>query len=175
MSTDPDRLVTVCTEPTEFAANVKIAVLADAGIEAKVFGSLGTTIGAGGALGPKVLHVDVQVRASDADAARTVLAANIADSVDIDWDEVDVGDRVGVGLDVQAERDLVVLEAVDLEGGVGDAQPEQVGLAAELEAVGDHGRDERDEALEELLGGLVVQVEERLVDHVHARRRVEAQ
>ena len=94
MSTDPDRLVTVCTEPTEFAANVKIAVLADAGIEAKVFGSLGTTIGAGGALGPKVLHVDVQVRARDVDAARTVLAANIADSVDIDWDEVDVGDRV---------------------------------------------------------------------------------
>ena len=94
MTDDPDRLVAVASEPTEFAANVKVAVLADAGIEAKVFGSLGTTLGASGRIGPAVLNVDVQVRASDAAEARRILASNIEDSVDIDWDSVDVGNRV---------------------------------------------------------------------------------
>lgn len=94
MTDDPDRLVVVASEPTEFAANVKVAVLADAGIEAKVFGSLGTTLGASGRIGPAVLNVDVQVRASDAAEARRILASNIEDSVDIDWDAVDVGNRV---------------------------------------------------------------------------------
>ena len=94
MTDDPDRLVIVATEPTEFAANIKVAVLADAGIEAQVFGSLGTTLGATGHNGPRMMNVDVQVRAIDADASRQVLASNVADSVDIDWDEVDVGNRV---------------------------------------------------------------------------------
>ena len=94
MSDDPDRLVTLTTEHTEFAANVKVAVLADAGIEAKVFGSLGTAIGATGQAGPPMLDVEVKVRASDAARATMVLATAVADSVDIDWDEVDVGERV---------------------------------------------------------------------------------
>ena len=92
-NTNDDGLVTVATAPTEFEANIKKVVLADAGIEANVFGSLGTVLGATGH-GPRVLEVQVKVRASELDEAKRVLAANIADSVDIDWDEVDVGDRV---------------------------------------------------------------------------------
>jgi hypothetical protein len=84
-----DRLVTLLQAKTEFEANMTVAVLADAGIEAFAFG------GAYGALplSSRLMRVPVQVRESDLDAAKAALASNVSDSVDLDWDEVDVGER----------------------------------------------------------------------------------
>ena len=93
MTRDPDRMVTLTTAATEYAANITVVVLADAGIEAKAFGGLATVLPGvyGGA--PSVFGVPVQVRARDFEEARQVLSANKRDSIDIDWDAVDVGER----------------------------------------------------------------------------------
>jgi len=93
MTYDPDQMVTLTTAATEYAANITVVVLADAGIEAKAFGGLATVLPGvfGGA--PSVFGVPVQVRAGDLDQARQVLSNNKRDSVDIDWDAVEVGER----------------------------------------------------------------------------------
>jgi len=94
MTTDPDQLVTLTTATSEFTAHLTIAVLADAGIEAFSFGSTSTTFGLTGEAMQARWGVPVQVRRSDLDRARNALTANKRDSIDIDWDMVNVGDRI---------------------------------------------------------------------------------
>jgi hypothetical protein len=87
--TDPDALVTLVRAQTDFEANIIVSILTDAGIKAVAFG------GAYGALPMNVrfMRVPVQVRAADVEAAQAALQANVSDSIDLDWDEVDVGER----------------------------------------------------------------------------------
>ncbi len=85
----PDDLVTVASTATPFEAHTLAAVLQDAGVEAVV---MGTTPWAGVPLDASS-RVAVQVRRELAERARLVLEANVSDSIDIDWDEIDVGQR----------------------------------------------------------------------------------
>jgi hypothetical protein len=88
---DPDQLVTITTATSEFVAQILVAILDDAGIDAFTFGSTGTTLGMTGHSTLKGWGLPVQVRRRDVDAAKAALQANRRDSVDIDWDMVDVG------------------------------------------------------------------------------------
>ena len=85
----PDDLVTLTTKPTEFEANILVAVLREAGIEAFAFGTSAAML----ELSPRITPAYVQVRQADLERAREALKQNVADSVDLDWDEVDVGVR----------------------------------------------------------------------------------
>ncbi|MBC8202803.1 MAG: DUF2007 domain-containing protein [Planctomycetes bacterium] len=81
-------LVTLMTVPSEFEANLLAIVLKDNGIEAFVFASSASGIGvsfSGGTIG-----IPLQVRADDVAKATQVLAANKRDSIDIDWDELEL-------------------------------------------------------------------------------------
>ena len=82
-----DDLVTLATRATEFEAQTLVAVLAEAGIEACAFGAIPAMEPLGQRLTPAV----VQVRRSDVQLAEAALKQNVADSVDLDWNEVDVG------------------------------------------------------------------------------------
>ena len=84
----PDDLVTITKTPTEFQANILVAVLREAGIEAFAFGTV-----SGAYVGMGVLPVPVQVRSVDLERAKEALKQNASDSVDLDWDEIDVGER----------------------------------------------------------------------------------
>ncbi len=86
----PDDLVTLTTTETDFQAGILVAVLDNAGIKAFSFGA----VSAMEPLGKRLTPVVVQVRQADVDRARAALAQNVADSVDLDWDQVDVGERV---------------------------------------------------------------------------------
>ncbi len=86
---NPENLVTVTSTPTEFEAHTIVAVLREEGIEAFAFGTFGGSLPLGGVF----TSVPVQVRQSDLQRARLALRQNVADSVDLDWDEVDVGER----------------------------------------------------------------------------------
>lgn len=86
---DPDDLVTLVVKPTEFEANTAVAVLDDAGIKAFAFGAARAAL----PLGESFTGVPVQVRRVDFDRAQHALKKNVADSVDLDWDSVDVGER----------------------------------------------------------------------------------
>jgi len=97
---DPDQLITLTSASTEFAAQIAATVLREAGIETFVFGSTGTAMGLSmtGAAplargGDQIWGVPVQVRRRDFDRARELLQANRRDSVDIDWNQVEVGQR----------------------------------------------------------------------------------
>lgn len=89
--TDLDQLVTITTATSEFAAQILVAILDDAGIDAFAFGSTGTTLGVTGQSTNPRWGVPLQVRRRDVDSAKAALHANKRDSVDIDWDMVDVG------------------------------------------------------------------------------------
>lgn len=89
-SSDSDELVTLLTRPTEFEAHSIVIVLRDAGIDAFAMGSLHGSL----PLSQRQFSVPVQVRRTDVERATEVLKQNVADSVDLDWDQVDVGDRV---------------------------------------------------------------------------------
>jgi hypothetical protein len=65
------------------------AVLEDAGIDAFAFGAAQMAFPYNGPLN----GVPVQVRQADLERAKAALSQNVADSVDLDWDEVDVGQR----------------------------------------------------------------------------------
>jgi len=75
---------------TEFEAHAKAAVLAEAGIEARV-----VTDGPSWAGMMRLSRTEhgagVWVPREALESARAALAQNVADSVDLDWDEVDVG------------------------------------------------------------------------------------
>lgn len=84
----PDDLVTLTTADNEFAAGTLVAVLREAGIEAVAF----DRVQMAGLTDIKGARVPVQVRAADLERAQAALKQNVADSVDLDWDEVDVGE-----------------------------------------------------------------------------------
>jgi hypothetical protein len=84
-------LVTLTTAPTEFEANLLAIVLKDHGIEAFVFASPGSALGvqlSGGTVG-----VPLQVREDDLVEAKQILAFNKRDSIDIDWDELELAGK----------------------------------------------------------------------------------
>ncbi len=85
----PDDLATVTTCASEFEAHALVAVLRSEGIDAFAFGAASAAL----PIQSKWLEVPVQVRQADLQRARAVLEKNKQDSIDIDWDEVDVGQR----------------------------------------------------------------------------------
>jgi hypothetical protein len=85
----PEDLVTLVLKSTEFEANTTVAVLEDVGIKAFAFGAMRAAL----PLNDRLTGVPVQVRRMDLDRAQRALQQNVADSVDLDWDSVDVGDR----------------------------------------------------------------------------------
>ncbi len=87
MTGNPDALVTLTVKPTEFEAEVLVAVLMSEGIEARSFAGHRVSMAFAGDL----FGVPVKVFAADLERASEVLKQNRQDSVDIDWDEVDVG------------------------------------------------------------------------------------
>ena len=88
-SHDPAVVVTV---PTEFEAQTKAEVLRSEGIEAAVTRNAPTWTGHL-PISPTAFGSSVLVHRDDLDRARAVLEKKIADSVDLDWDEIDVGQR----------------------------------------------------------------------------------
>lgn len=86
----PDDLVTLITKPTEFEAHALVAVLREAGVEAFAFGALRAAL----PWGERLAAVPVQVRQTDLERAQAALKQNIAESMDLNWNEVDVGERV---------------------------------------------------------------------------------
>ncbi len=86
---DPDALETLRTVGSEFEAHTLVAVLREEGIEAHAFAAMHASL----PLGQRHFGVPVQVRRADLERARTALEKNATDSVDLDWDEVDVGER----------------------------------------------------------------------------------
>lgn len=89
MSEDPDSLVTLLTADSQFAAHTIVAVLEDAGIEAVAFDATAAGLGLGISSG--MIGVPVQVRRADLERARIALDQNASDSIDVDWNAVDVG------------------------------------------------------------------------------------
>ncbi len=87
---DPDELATLITTRHAFEAHVIVAVLQDAGIHARAFDAIQSSL----PLGTSFTRVPVQVRRVDLAKAKEALKSNISDSVDLDWDQVDVGERV---------------------------------------------------------------------------------
>ena len=86
-------LVTLAAPPTEFEANLLAVVLRDHGIDAFVFASSASGIGIPFCSG--TLGVPLQVKADDVEEARRVLASNKRDSIDIDWDELELAGQAG--------------------------------------------------------------------------------
>jgi hypothetical protein len=101
---DSDDLVTLTTRRTEFEAHTVVAILQDAGIEAFAFGAVQTVL----PLTSRLVAVPIQVRKRDLDRARQAIQQNVADSVDLDWDEVDVGERVD-DLPLKDSRDMPIM------------------------------------------------------------------
>lgn len=83
-------LVKLLQVDTEFEAHMKAAVLHDRGIEAQVI-SDGASWAGMLRLGPMEYGASVWIQADDLEDATEALQQNVADSVDLDWDEVDVG------------------------------------------------------------------------------------
>lgn len=86
----PDDMFKLLQLDSEIEAHMKAAILLDAGIETHVIndgaswaGMLRLSATEGGA--------GIWIHSRDVEAAQDALAQNIADSVDLDWDEVDVG------------------------------------------------------------------------------------
>lgn len=88
MPQDPEILVELTSARTEFEAETIAETLRSEGIPAEVFG-LSSRV-AQWELGINTAQ-KIMVRRQDVVRANEVLKANKADSVDLDWDEVDVG------------------------------------------------------------------------------------
>jgi len=86
----PDDLVTLVAKPSEFEAHALVAVLREAGIEAFAFGAMRAAL----PFSERLTPVPVQVRQVDLERAQAALKQNVADSMDLDWDDVDVGERL---------------------------------------------------------------------------------
>ena len=85
-ATPSDDLVTLTTAASEFEAQAIVAVLQEAGIEAFAFGAVQAWYPLAGQIA-----VPVQVRQADVDRAEVALKQNVADSIDLDWNDVDLG------------------------------------------------------------------------------------
>ncbi len=90
--TDQDDLEPVAATETEFEAQTKAVVLRAEGIECAVVHNAPSWTGQM-SLSPTGRGAFVLVKRQDADQARKILQQRIDDSVDLDWDEVDVGER----------------------------------------------------------------------------------
>jgi hypothetical protein len=92
--TDLDRndLEPIAETATEFEAQTKAAVLRSEGIECAVVCNAPSWTGQM-SLSPTGRGAFVLVKRQDANQARQILKQRIDDSVDLDWDEVDVGER----------------------------------------------------------------------------------
>jgi hypothetical protein len=88
MTADPDMLVTLTTARTEFEGANLVNVLKAAGIPARVFAATANTMQwEAGYSDP----IKVQVRRQDLERAGEEIRRNKQASVDLDWDEIDVG------------------------------------------------------------------------------------
>jgi hypothetical protein len=85
-------LAIVLTADTEFEAETKAEALRARGIEARVTRNAPSWTGHM-SISPTARGASVVVHRDDLERARTILKQVVADSVDIDWDEVDVGER----------------------------------------------------------------------------------
>lgn len=83
----PDDPVALTTAPTEWQAEVIAASLRERGVTARVMGGYLAGLRAEAPAGATVM-----VRAGDLERARALLAEVRSASIDIDWDEVDVGE-----------------------------------------------------------------------------------
>ena len=88
-------LETLLVATSEFAANAIVIVLNDAGIEARAFGTIQGGLGLPIGASARGWGTPVQVRSCDVDEARRVLDQARQDSIDIDWDAVDLGTFTG--------------------------------------------------------------------------------
>lgn len=90
METDPNTLVPLTTARTDFEAETIAEALRAQGIRAEVFAAAASMI--------QTVAVPVQVLVQEKDLAnaKNALRAIKAESVDIDWSEVDTGDRAPV-------------------------------------------------------------------------------
>jgi len=87
---DPqDDLVTVRQARNEFEATIIVNTLRSEGIDAFSFGMFRNIL----PVESRFTGVPVQVRQGDLDRARTVLREQAEDSSDLEWDEVDLGER----------------------------------------------------------------------------------
>ena len=84
-----DDLITILTPATEFEANVLAIVLRDHDIEAYVFAV--PIVGIGVPLSGGTIGVPLQVPKHDLEHAKKVLIENKQHSIDIDWDELELG------------------------------------------------------------------------------------
>jgi hypothetical protein len=81
-------LVTLTTAPSEFEANLLAIVLRDNGIDAFVFAA--SSSGMGVSLSGGTIGVPLQVRSNDVIEAKQILSSNKRNSIDIDWDELEL-------------------------------------------------------------------------------------
>ena len=84
-------LETLLVATSEFAANAIVIVLNDAGIEARAFGTIQGGLGLGAGADSQLFGTPVQVRSCDVERAQQVLDQARQESIDIDWDAVDLG------------------------------------------------------------------------------------
>ncbi|MCC6951086.1 MAG: hypothetical protein IT433_06525 [Phycisphaerales bacterium] len=88
-SPDPDQLVLLSSVRTEFEGQAMAAALRDRGVPVKVFAAAAAGVSWEGGYGNAVR---VMVRRADAARAVALLKEVRQDSVDLDWDRVDVGE-----------------------------------------------------------------------------------
>ncbi|MEO1716508.1 MAG: hypothetical protein AAFR76_05295 [Planctomycetota bacterium] len=89
MAKTPDTLIPVADAPGHAAAHAMASALRDAGLQAFVFDTARTTLQWES---PAVINPwQVHVRRADAERAAEILRNNRDESIDIDWEEVDVG------------------------------------------------------------------------------------
>jgi hypothetical protein len=108
MPDDPDMLVTLTTARTEFEGANFVNVLQAAGIPAKVFAATANTMQwEAGYTDP----IKVQVRRRDLQRAAEELRRNRQDSVDLDWNEIDVGHLEGMAPEARPSFSFAVQRA----------------------------------------------------------------
>ncbi len=103
MPDDPDGLVDLTTARTEFEAETIAETLRGEGVPTEVFGISART--AQWELGINT-DMKIVVRRKDVERAREILRANKADSVDLDWDEVDVGQPTAEVRQARTDADI---------------------------------------------------------------------
>jgi len=86
---DPDMLVDLMAVSSDFEGEVIVQSLEAEGIPAWVFSAVGRTLGP---LVGATMPIRVQVRRCDVELAREALKRDREESVDLDWDQVDLGD-----------------------------------------------------------------------------------
>jgi hypothetical protein len=85
-------LAVVVTVASEFEAEAKAEVIRARGIEATVTRNAPSWTGYM-SISPTAIGASVLVHREDLERARALLEQVISDSVDLDWDEIDVGQR----------------------------------------------------------------------------------